>query len=211
MPAAPGHASQAEDGHALDVHRQVHAVHQPRIDGRAGDAGDRNKEERAQILGGKSRSRQRAAERLLAEILRDFDPMIVGRAPAREPVIFFERERQVPRLHADAGLQTLQEHRVIHLRPPMFLQRLQQNALIVFVLRQRAGNTGDGHRGRDSLGYSTRKNSKTEFSGVEPAPARRAGCAGIRAPAHQADRGPWEYPCCAARPRPAAAGRRGDR
>ena len=128
-----GHASQAEDGHALDVHRQAHAVHQPRINGRAGNAGDGNEEERAQILGGKSRARQRAAERLLPEVLRHFDPMIVGRAPAREPVIFFDRQSQVPRLDAHASLQALQEHRVIHLGAPMFLQRLQQHALVVFM------------------------------------------------------------------------------
>ena len=42
---------------------------------------------------------------------------------------------QVAGFDADAGLQTLQAHRVIHLRSPMLLQRLQQNALIVFVLR----------------------------------------------------------------------------
>jgi hypothetical protein len=29
----------------------------------------------------------------------------------------------------------------------MLLQGLQQNALLVFVLGQRAGNTGDGHEG----------------------------------------------------------------
>ena len=131
-----GDASQSEDRHALDVHRQVHAIHQPRIDGRAGDAGDRNEEQRAQILGRKSGSRQRAAERLLAEVLRDLDPMIVGRAPAREPVIFFDGQRQMPRFHAHARLQTLQEHRIIHLRSPMLLQRRQQHALIVFVLEE---------------------------------------------------------------------------
>ena len=89
---------------------------------------------------------KRAAQRLLPEVLRHFDPMIVGRAPARKPVIFFDGQRQVPRLNAYASLQALQKNRVIHLRPPVLLQRLQQNALIVFMLRQRAGNAGDSHR-----------------------------------------------------------------
>ena len=129
-----GDAAQSKDGHALDIHRQMHAVHQPRIDGWSCNAGDRDKKDRAQIRRRKSRPRERATERFLSEILRDLDPMVIGCAPAREAGVLFHRQSQMTRLDAYARLQPLQEHGVIHLGAPMVLQRLQQDALIIFVL-----------------------------------------------------------------------------
>src|ERR1700733_6117140 len=98
--------------------------------------------------------------------------MVVGSAPAGKPGVLFERQRHVPRLNTHVSLHALQKDGVLHLRAPMLLQSPQQNALIVFVFRQRAGNTGDGHSVNGApWGYSNGawlSMELSEFLRVEP-------------------------------------------
>src|SRR5579872_5363614 len=123
----------------------MHPVYQPRVDGWSCNPGDRGKNDRAQVRGPKSGPAERSTQRFLPELLRNFNPMVIGLAPGLEAVILFDRQSQMTRLDAHARLQPFHERGIVHLGAPMALERRQQDTLIIFVWWECACDAGDCH------------------------------------------------------------------
>lgn len=72
-----------------------------------------------------ARVMQGAAQGLFSQLLRHFDPDVVGLAPGRDVVIFLGRHRQMPTLHCNVAMQSFQHLWITEAIAPIFLELLQ--------------------------------------------------------------------------------------
>ncbi len=109
-----GDAAEAEDGRALDVDGEGHAVDEAGVDGGAGDAGDGGEEDGGDVVGAEADAVEGAADGLLAELDGGDDPGVVGGAEAGEGLVDVEGEDEVAELDAAVDEETVDEPGLFH-------------------------------------------------------------------------------------------------
>ena len=107
-----GDAAEAEDGGALDVGGEGHAVDEARIDGGAGDAGDGGEEDGGDVGWGEFDAGEGVADGLFAELEGGDDPGVVGGAEAGEVFVDVEGEDEVSEVDSAVDEKTINEARL---------------------------------------------------------------------------------------------------
>ena len=87
----------------------------------------------------------RAAQCLVPQLLRHFDPDVVCLSPRVEFVIFLGRHRQVSSLDRDIAMQARQHLRISQPVAPVFLQFIEEEFLRVVMFGEGARGAGDFH------------------------------------------------------------------
>ena len=104
-----GGAAEAEDGRALDVAREAHAIDEACVDAGAGDAGMRVEEDSGDVGWLEAGIPERDADGLFPELDCMFDPEIVVRTKAGQGAEFFKREADVAEVDATVGVKAIHD------------------------------------------------------------------------------------------------------
>ena len=147
MPRRAARASQAEDGHAADGWRQLHAIDQPGIDGGTRYAGDGNEEQRRKVTRRNPGPLGGAGDGGAAEFFGRAHPGVVGLAPGVQAQVGLHGKGKVAPVHAGVEVQAIEKSRVGQPASPMVLESRQQFPLRIVMRREGAGDAGDGHLG----------------------------------------------------------------
>ena len=128
-----GDAAEAEDGRALDVGGEGHAVDEASVDGGAGDAGDRGEEDGGDVRCGEADAIERDGDGLLAEVEGGGDPGVIGGAEAGEGLVDVEREDEVAEVDTAVDEEAVDETRLLHPVLPAGGERFRDCCLGVAV------------------------------------------------------------------------------
>ena len=123
----------------------MHAVHQARVDRRAGDSGDGNEIDGVEFIRFDARARQGAAKSFLAELAGDVDPGVVGDAEGVERVIALHGQRQIAALDADTAKHALDHIGIFKLRRPALFERRGERFLGIILRGEGGCGSGDLH------------------------------------------------------------------
>ena len=121
--------AEAEDGNALDIGRETHAIDEAGIEGRSRDAGNGSDKDGAQVARLDSGAHKRAAQSLLADFETDFDPYVIRFAPRLHVLVKLDGTRQEPTVHLHAFVETIQNVRIGQAITKVVLQRRGQDFL----------------------------------------------------------------------------------
>src|SRR5580693_4796374 len=73
------------------------------------------------------------------------NPRIIGLSPSCQIFVKIERMDEITPLHFHAFIEAIENVRIGQTMPPIVLQSIGQNLLVVVVFRKRTRNTGNPH------------------------------------------------------------------
>ena len=140
-----GDAAEAEDGGALDVDGEGHAVDEAGVDGGAGDSGDGGEEDGRDVGCRDAGFIEGAGDGEFAELDGGFDPGVVIGAEAFEGGVYVEGEDEVAEFDSAVGVEAGEEAGFGEFIAPAFYEGLGDFGLRIAVGRVGRADGGDLH------------------------------------------------------------------
>ena len=103
------HAAEPEHRDPFHVAAQPQGLHEPCVQGRRSDPGDRRGHEQVDVGGGEAGCVQRPSNGLCAQLDAHPDPRVVGVGEAIQRRVVLEGQRQVPGADAGVGMEALED------------------------------------------------------------------------------------------------------